>query len=96
MAGKLDFARLGDTMQGDTSKVCATITDGAAVTHDEAFLQDIIQYPDDDLPRLVYSDWLEEHGDVAPDWLEDQGTSTSPTMAATGSPKNCPMTSSTG
>jgi type VI secretion system protein ImpC len=32
------------------------------VTHDEAFLQAIFQAPDDDAPRLVYADWLEEHG----------------------------------
>jgi uncharacterized protein (TIGR02996 family) len=29
---------------------------------DEAFLQAIIESPDDDTPRLVYADWLEEHG----------------------------------
>jgi uncharacterized protein (TIGR02996 family) len=32
------------------------------MTHDEAFLQAIIEAPDDDTPRLVYSDWLEEQG----------------------------------
>jgi len=29
---------------------------------DDAFLQAIIGNPDDDTPRLVYADWLEEHG----------------------------------
>jgi uncharacterized protein (TIGR02996 family) len=33
------------------------------MTHDEAFLQAIIESPDDDTPRLVYSDWLDEHGE---------------------------------
>ncbi|MBI1917593.1 MAG: TIGR02996 domain-containing protein [Planctomycetes bacterium] len=28
----------------------------------QGFLRDIIEHPDDDTPRLVYSDWLEEHG----------------------------------
>jgi uncharacterized protein (TIGR02996 family) len=28
----------------------------------EAILQDVIENPDDDTPRLVYADWLEEHG----------------------------------
>ncbi len=28
----------------------------------EAFLQSIVEAPDDDTPRLVYADWLEEHG----------------------------------
>lgn len=31
--------------------------------HDE-FLQTIIAHPDDDAPRLVYADWLEEHGEA--------------------------------
>jgi uncharacterized protein (TIGR02996 family) len=30
---------------------------------ERAFLQAIIADPDDDLPRLVYADWLEENGD---------------------------------
>jgi uncharacterized protein (TIGR02996 family) len=35
-------------------------------THDQecAFLQAILERPDDDTPRLVYADWLEEHGDA--------------------------------
>ena len=28
----------------------------------EAFLQAVCDHPDDDTPRLVYADWLEEHG----------------------------------
>ena len=28
----------------------------------ENFLTDIIEHPDDDTPRLIYADWLEEHG----------------------------------
>ena len=30
-----------------------------------AILQDIIEQPDDDTPRLVYADWLDEYGDSA-------------------------------
>jgi uncharacterized protein (TIGR02996 family) len=33
------------------------------VTHEGAFLQDIVANPADDTPRLVYADWLDEHGD---------------------------------
>jgi uncharacterized protein (TIGR02996 family) len=33
-----------------------------AMTHDEAFLEAIREQPDDDAPRLIYADWLEEHG----------------------------------
>jgi uncharacterized protein (TIGR02996 family) len=29
-----------------------------------AFLADICANPDDDTPRLVYADWLEDHGDA--------------------------------
>jgi uncharacterized protein (TIGR02996 family) len=32
-------------------------------THADAFFQDILANPDDDTPRLVYADWLDEHGD---------------------------------
>jgi uncharacterized protein (TIGR02996 family) len=32
------------------------------MTHDNAFRRDIIENPDDDTPRLVYADWLDEHG----------------------------------
>jgi uncharacterized protein (TIGR02996 family) len=34
-----------------------------AQTHAEAFLQAILQDPDDDTPRLIFADWLEEQGD---------------------------------
>jgi uncharacterized protein (TIGR02996 family) len=33
------------------------------MTQDDAFLQAIIEQPDDDTPRLIYADWLDEHGD---------------------------------
>src|SRR5262249_9755688 len=33
-----------------------------AVNQEQAFLQDVIEHPDDDAPRLVYADWLDEHG----------------------------------
>jgi uncharacterized protein (TIGR02996 family) len=29
----------------------------------EAFLQAILERPEDDVPRLVYADWLDENGD---------------------------------
>jgi uncharacterized protein (TIGR02996 family) len=32
------------------------------MTHDDAFLQAILSDPDDDAPRLIYADWLDEHG----------------------------------
>ena len=31
----------------------------------EAFLRDIIEHPEDSVPRLIFADWLEEHGDEA-------------------------------
>jgi uncharacterized protein (TIGR02996 family) len=33
--------------------------------HHEGFLQSILANPDDDTPRLVYADWLDEHGESA-------------------------------
>jgi uncharacterized protein (TIGR02996 family) len=34
------------------------------MTEHDALLQAILDDPDDDAPRLVYADWLEEHGDA--------------------------------
>jgi uncharacterized protein (TIGR02996 family) len=33
-----------------------------AATHEEAFLEDIVAHPEDDAPRLIYADWLDDHG----------------------------------
>jgi uncharacterized protein (TIGR02996 family) len=30
----------------------------------DALLAEILANPDDDAPRLIYADWLEEHGDL--------------------------------
>src|ERR1700735_2152995 len=30
----------------------------------DALLAEILATPDDDAPRLVFADWLEEHGDI--------------------------------
>ncbi|HEY1065457.1 MAG TPA: TIGR02996 domain-containing protein [Pirellulales bacterium] len=30
---------------------------------EQAFLQAVVESPDDDAPRLIYADWLDEHGD---------------------------------
>jgi uncharacterized protein (TIGR02996 family) len=35
----------------------------AKVDHERAFLEDVIAHAEDDAPRLVFSDWLEDHGD---------------------------------
>jgi len=35
------------------------------MTREGAFLADIAEHPDDDAPRLIYADWLEEHGNHA-------------------------------
>src|SRR5262245_32494521 len=32
---------------------------------EQAFLQAIAESPDDDTPRLVFADWLDDHGDPA-------------------------------
>jgi len=42
------------------------------VTHDEAFLQAILEDPEDDTPRLVYADWLEERGDPRGEFIRVQ------------------------
>src|SRR5690349_17646550 len=35
-----------------------------ATNHAEAFLEDIAAHPDDDAPRLIFADWLDDHGDA--------------------------------
>ena len=35
------------------------------MTEHAAFVQAILDAPDDDTPRLIFADWLEEHGDGA-------------------------------
>ena len=30
---------------------------------EESFLRDIVEHPDDDAPRLVFADWLQEQPD---------------------------------
>jgi uncharacterized protein (TIGR02996 family) len=39
------------------------------VSEDEAFIRTIVDSPGDDLPRLVYADWLDERGDERGDYL---------------------------
>src|SRR5262245_51174460 len=33
------------------------------MNHRDAFLRDIIEHPEDDAPRLIFADWLEDNGD---------------------------------
>jgi uncharacterized protein (TIGR02996 family) len=35
------------------------------MTHEEAFLQDILEHPDEEVPRLIFADWLLDQGDPA-------------------------------
>lgn len=42
------------------------------MTPHDAFLQAICESPDDDTPRLMYADWLEERGDVRGTFLHAQ------------------------
>ena len=42
------------------------------MSHDDAFLQAIIANPDDDAPRLLYADWLEERGDPRGEFIRVQ------------------------
>src|SRR5882724_4595197 len=35
----------------------------SSMTHEEAFLQDIVENRDDDTPRRIFADWLMDHDD---------------------------------
>src|SRR4051812_47076638 len=45
---------------------------GMPMKHDDAFLQAIIENPDDDTPRLVYADYLDERGDPRGEFIRVQ------------------------
>jgi len=38
----------------------------------EALHRAVLEHPDDDTPRLVYADWLEEHGDPRGEFIRVQ------------------------
>ena len=42
------------------------------LAHDEGFLEAIRAAPDDDVPRLVYADWLEERGEPLGEFIRVQ------------------------
>lgn len=42
------------------------------MTHDDAFVQAILENPDDDTPRLIYADWLDERGDPRGEFVRIQ------------------------
>jgi uncharacterized protein (TIGR02996 family) len=44
------------------------------MNHDQAFREAILTNPDDNMPRLVYADWLEEHGDPRAEFIRVQCT----------------------
>src|SRR4051794_40504879 len=39
---------------------------------EEAFLQEIAANPEDDTPRLIFADWLEERGDSQAEFIRAQ------------------------
>jgi uncharacterized protein (TIGR02996 family) len=42
------------------------------MTPEEVFLQAIVEAPDDDTPRLVFADWLDEHGNSRGEFIRVQ------------------------
>lgn len=42
------------------------------MTYHDAFLQAILENPDEDAPRLIYADWLEERGDPRGEFIRIQ------------------------
>jgi uncharacterized protein (TIGR02996 family) len=42
------------------------------MTDHEAFVREILEHPDDDAPRLIYADWLEERGDPRGEFIRVQ------------------------
>ncbi|QEL13806.1 TIGR02996 domain-containing protein [Limnoglobus roseus] len=44
------------------------------MTDDEAFVRGLVDSPGDDLPRLIYADWLQDHNDPRADYLRAELT----------------------
>src|SRR5947208_11915649 len=42
------------------------------MNHEDGFIQAMLETPDDDTPRLVYADWLEERGDPRSEFIRVQ------------------------
>lgn len=57
----LDIARYDTASESTYPSTCSQ---GLIVTERDAFLASIAAAPDDDLPRLVFADWLEDRGDA--------------------------------
>jgi uncharacterized protein (TIGR02996 family) len=45
---------------------------GSLMMHAERFLEDILEHPQDDAPRLEYADWLEDHCDPLGEFIRVQ------------------------
>jgi uncharacterized protein (TIGR02996 family) len=43
-----------------------------ALTHEEAFLQDVLDHPDDEALRRIFADWLQEQGDPRGEFIQAQ------------------------
>jgi uncharacterized protein (TIGR02996 family) len=44
-------------------------TGGGCMSEEDGFIRAILAAPNDPVPRLIYSDWLEERGDVRAEYL---------------------------
>jgi uncharacterized protein (TIGR02996 family) len=42
------------------------------MSHPECFLEQILEHPEDDAPRLRYADWLDEHGEALGEFIRVQ------------------------
>jgi uncharacterized protein (TIGR02996 family) len=43
-----------------------------AADDEKAFLRAVCEHPDDDRPRLIFADWLDEHGDPRGEFIRLQ------------------------
>jgi uncharacterized protein (TIGR02996 family) len=54
------------------SQAATRQTERACMSGQAAFLKAVIAAPDDDLPRLIYADWLDERGDPRGEFIRCQ------------------------
>jgi len=67
-----DLPKLRNTIESLLRELSAPPDFVVMTTEEEAFLQAVINRPDDDLPRLVYADWLDERGDPRGEFIRVQ------------------------
>src|SRR5688572_3979360 len=61
VSGEVEDVPRGSEASGDAAGDPGEAADEGVMMEDAGLLTDILEDPEDDAPRLVYADWLDEH-----------------------------------